>query len=219
MMKLCNEFTLFCLLDRQTKISSDLLFKTIQLFFPTPSWQTGCKLDFKALTCKMYCICQPSISRQVIDPVCPIWQSKDSTHWKRRWEKAGLRILQCERSISFPWTCMQPWRSLPDHAKQQNSRMSQPQTRTQYSRSRPNKHFQTSHYSNTYCVLLLRYREQNQTCFLNTPYTHSFFSMSYCLQLLKKTTLLPSHSHAEFPAHHCQHHLGLSFELGRILCH
>lgn len=45
----------------------------------------------------------------------------------------------------------------------------------------------------TVCYSWVRsFQEQNQTCFLNTPYTHSFFSMSYCLQLLKKTTLLPS---------------------------
>lgn len=45
------------------------------------------------------------------------------------------------------------------------------------------------------------------------------FPCPIAYNLGRKQPFLPVHNSTEFPAHHCWHHLGLSFELERRLCH
>lgn len=148
------------------------------------SWQTGYKSAFQALTCKMCCICQLSISGRETDPACPDPQNKGSTSCKGRWDK-GLSCHSVRAQLPSMDTHATSEQPFPDHGKQQNSETSHRFTPTC-------KQTLPSTISQQYLPVPLETKELNQECFLNTLCSHSFFPMSRSLQLGKKTTLLPT---------------------------
>lgn len=142
MVKSCNEFSFFCWTGRH-KFPQICHSKQLNL-----SWQTGHKSAFQALTCKMRCICQLSISGRETGPVCPHPQSEGSTYCKSRWDKAGLLLLGVSRALRSTDTDATSKQPFPDHGKQQNSEMSHKWEHNIHTHIQTNP--QASSYSNTY---------------------------------------------------------------------